>query len=131
MQEKTTESVAPREEELMGKHPGSQGGLTENEAEKMLKRQGGHHYLTRYCKEHKCYFLSVHRERGEPSSPVLEHYRINKGSDDKITIRETGKKFGNIRLLLRHYEKHCIDHGLESIGKPIPPPNTSSVCTLL
>ena len=97
---------------MIEEHKGYHHEISSKEAEKRLRRKGGHCYLTRYSNTHSCYILSTLQSR---PTPTIRHYRIEK---DKQKYRIKGKTltFDGINELLTYYEENSIDPALINIG---------------
>lgn len=105
------------EANMLEDHSSYHQALTGEEAERRLKQCGGHCYLTRYSKKHKCYVLSVYEDEIPPSEPTIEHFEIVIQNFSKLHIRNKTQTFNSIHLLLQHYEHKRIDPALRSIGE--------------
>ena len=103
---------------MIGEHPCYHQAITGAEAERRLEQAGGHCYLTRYSKKHKCYILSVYEYKIPQSNSVMEHFPIVI-QNGKVGIKNKTLTFADIRSLLSHYEEKRIDPTLKSIGSPL------------
>jgi hypothetical protein len=110
-----SQSIA--ESQTLEEHEGYHQAITGREAEKRLRKNGGHCYLTRYSKFQKCYILSIHKAQ-KHSRPVIEHFKIIIEGDGKHKIDGKDKTFDGIKELLEYYEGNRIDPALKSIGQP-------------
>ena len=97
----------------MGEHSSYHQSIPGDEAERRLRRFGGHCYLTRYSETRKCYVLSVF-ENQKPYS-VVRHFKIIK-KDGKFNIYGKSTTFDDLQSMLTHYEQNRIDPALRSIG---------------
>lgn len=103
---------------MIGEHLSYHQALTNMETERRLEEVGGHRYLTRYSKEHKCYVLSVYEYKIPPSNSVVEHFQIEITSNTgRVRIQKKTLSFDDISSLLLHYESNRIDPALRSIGE--------------
>lgn len=103
------------EEDLMiPEHEGYHHIISQNEAERRLRQNGGRCYLTRYSNTNKCYILSI--SQTAPTS-TIRHFIIDKEKDGVCRIRGKQKEFGSIEELLAYYEENAIDPALRNIGK--------------
>lgn len=105
---------AVSEEQTLPEHDCYHQAINGKEAERRLKKFGGHCYLTRYSKVHKCYVLSVYQYRRHPH-PATGHFEIVIENSGDLQIKGKNRSFENIQLLLQHYE---IDPDFKSIGRP-------------
>ena len=98
----------------MEEHNSYHEEITGEEAEKRLRKKGGHCYLTRYNKASHYYILSVFK----PQQPrdVVRHFKIVMDNGRK-RIDGLDKEFRDVASLLEHYEHWRIDPGLRSIGQ--------------
>ena len=105
-----------RETKILKEHAAYHQAINGEEAERRLKKCGGHCYLTRYSNAQECYVLSVH-EHQRHSKPTICHFKIV--IEDNGEHRIDGKVivFQDIQSLLGHYEQERIDPALRSIGK--------------
>ena len=101
---------------MLKEHAAYHQAISGEEAERRLKKCGGHSYLTRYSKRHECYVLSVF-EHQRHSEPTIGHFKIVVNYNGEHRIEEKEIVFQDIHALLRHYEQERIDPALRSIGK--------------
>ena len=105
-----------KERKILKEHAAYHQAISGEEAERRLKKSGGHSYLTRYSKVHKCYVLSVY-EHQRHSEPTIGHFKIVVDNNGEHRINEKEIVFQDIHSLLGYYEKERIDPALRSIGK--------------
>ena len=98
----------------MGEHASYHEGITGDEAKRRLKMApvNSNRYLTRYSDRHKCYVLSVLKQRPQK---VL-HFRIVIEDNRQLRIDGKDRLFHDISSLLKHYEENRIDPDLKTIG---------------
>ena len=119
--------VALPTKEMLPKHNPYQGQISKEEAERRLKKRGGHCYLTRYSENKTSYILSVYKEQ-RSLKPIIQHFKITIiKSSGKLHIEGTDIYFNKIQELLNYYEKNPITPALSSIGHAY----SQEKCTIL
>lgn len=90
--------------------------MSESDAKKILGEHGGDCYLTRVSQTNQSYVLTVVRN-GE-----FENFAFKK-TDSGFEIDGSGKKFDDLRNLLKFYRKRPISYTFNGIGDYLQSPN--------
>lgn len=97
---------------MLEDHSSYHQSITREEAEKRLKKCGGHCYLTRFSRTNEKYILSVYQEK---PTKTIEHYKIT--IHECVRLEDKGKSFSNIAELLTFYENNRVSPAFKNIGQ--------------
>ena len=120
-----------KEKRMLKEHGAYHHEITGKEAERRLKKHGGHCYLTRHSESLDCYVLSIFKKQ-KSIPPTKKHYKITIKDDGRIAIEGKERDFADIEELLQYYQANPIDPALSSIGCEYTEAEyNNSTCTLL